>query len=55
MNAGRLGLSAAVIAVIIYLIFPVVVVVAISFSAGNFLRFPPPSRSRAISFPENPC
>ena len=43
--ASRLGLSAAVVAVIIYLIFPVVVVVAISFSAGNFLRFPPPGLS----------
>src|SRR5262249_31065451 len=43
--AGRLGLSAAVVAIIIYLVFPVVVVVAISFSAGNFLRFPPPRLS----------
>src|SRR5439155_7348578 len=43
--AGRLGLSAAVVAIIVYLIFPVVVVVAISFSAGNFLRFPPPGLS----------
>ncbi len=43
--AGRIGLSAAVVAVIVYLIFPVVVVVAISFSAGNFLRFPPPGLS----------
>jgi len=44
-TAGRLGLSAAVTAVILYLVFPVVVVVAISFSAGNFLRFPPPGLS----------
>jgi putative spermidine/putrescine transport system permease protein len=44
-TAGRLGLSAAVVAIIIYLIFPVVVVVAISFSAGNFLSFPPPGLS----------
>ena len=43
--AGRLGLSAAVAAIIVYLVFPVVVVVAISFSAGNFLRFPPPGLS----------
>ena len=43
--AGRLGLSAAVLAVLIYLIFPVIVVVAISFSSGNFLVFPPPGFS----------
>ena len=43
--AGRLGLGAAVAAIIVYLVFPVVVVVAISFSAGNFLRFPPPGLS----------
>jgi putative spermidine/putrescine transport system permease protein len=42
---SRMGLSAAVVAIIVYLIFPVVVVVAISFSAGNFLRFPPPGFS----------
>ena len=44
-TAGRLGLSAAVLAVLIYLIFPVIVVVAISFSSGNFLVFPPPGFS----------
>src|SRR6185295_2416270 len=44
-RAGRLGMSAAVLAVLIYLIFPVIVVVAISFSSGNFLVFPPPGFS----------
>jgi len=44
-TAGKLGLSAAVLAVLIYLIFPVIVVVAISFSSGNFLVFPPPGFS----------
>ena len=44
-GAGRLGLSAAVAAILLYLIFPVIVVVAISFSAGNFLSLPPPGFS----------
>src|SRR5262249_16614755 len=43
--AGRIGLSAAVVGVLVYLIFPVIVVVAISFSSGNFLVFPPPGFS----------
>jgi len=43
--AGRIGLGAAVAAVVVYLVFPVVVVVAISFSSGNFLAFPPPGLS----------
>ncbi len=43
--AARIGLSAAVAAVLLYLIFPVLVVVAISFSSGNFLVFPPPGLS----------
>jgi putative spermidine/putrescine transport system permease protein len=42
---GRIVLGAAVVAIIIYLIFPVIVVVAISFSSGNFLSFPPPGLS----------
>ena len=47
MNAlgGRIGLGAAVAAVLIYLIFPVIVVLAISLSSGNFLVFPPPGLS----------
>jgi len=49
-TAGRLGLSAAVLAVLIYLIFPVIVVVAISFSSGNFLVFPPPGFSLRCRF-----
>ena len=43
--AGRIGLGVTVAAIIVYLIFPVVVVVAISFSSGNFLVFPPPGLS----------
>ena len=38
---GRIAFGAAVLAIIVYLIFPVIVVLAISFSAGNFLTFPP--------------
>jgi putative spermidine/putrescine transport system permease protein len=45
LTAGKLGLTAAVAAILIYLIFPVVVVLAISFSSGNFLLFPPPGLS----------
>ena len=44
-TVSRIGLSAAVTGILIYLIFPVIVVVAISFSAGNFLVFPPPGFS----------
>jgi putative spermidine/putrescine transport system permease protein len=43
--AGRIALGAAVVAIILYLIFPVIVVVATSFSSGNFLLFPPPGLS----------
>ena len=47
MNAmvGRNLLGSAVGSVLLYLIIPVVVVVAISFSAGNYLAFPPPGLS----------
>jgi putative spermidine/putrescine transport system permease protein len=44
-TAGRIGLSAAVVAILVYLVFPVIVVLAISFSSGNFLFFPPPGLS----------
>jgi putative spermidine/putrescine transport system permease protein len=44
-TASRIALGAAVIGVLIYLVFPVIVVVAISFSSGNFLAFPPPGVS----------
>ncbi len=44
-NADRLILGTAVAAIILYLIFPVIVVLAISFSSGNFLNFPPPGFS----------
>jgi putative spermidine/putrescine transport system permease protein len=43
--AGKIGLGAVVVATLIYLIFPVIVVLAISFSSGNFLSFPPPGLS----------
>src|SRR5215470_5817803 len=43
--SNRVGLGVAVTAVLVYLIFPVIVVVAISFSSGNFLHFPPPGFS----------
>jgi putative spermidine/putrescine transport system permease protein len=43
--AGRIALGAAVTAVLLYLIFPVIVVLAISFSSGNYLVFPPPGLS----------
>ena len=47
---GRIALGAAVVAVIVYLIFPVIVVLAISFSAGNFLPSRRPvSRCAGIS------
>jgi putative spermidine/putrescine transport system permease protein len=38
---SRIALGTAVRAILLYLIFPVVVVLAISFSSGNFLTFPP--------------
>jgi putative spermidine/putrescine transport system permease protein len=44
-TASRVALGAAVIAVLVYLVFPVIVVLAISFSSGNFLAFPPPGLS----------
>jgi putative spermidine/putrescine transport system permease protein len=43
--AVRIGLGAAVTAILLYLIFPVIVVLAISFSSGNYLVFPPPGFS----------
>lgn len=43
--AGRIALGTAVTAILLYLIFPVIVVLAISFSSGNFLNFPPPGLS----------
>jgi ABC-type spermidine/putrescine transport system permease subunit II len=43
--ATRALLGSAVTAIILYLTFPVIVVLAISFSAGNFLVFPPPGLS----------
>src|SRR2546427_12802559 len=45
VTASKLWLGAAVVTILLYLIFPVIVVVAISFSAGNFLVFPPPGLS----------
>jgi putative spermidine/putrescine transport system permease protein len=45
LAADRIALGTAVVAIILYLIFPVIVVLAISFSSGNFLAFPPPGLS----------
>jgi putative spermidine/putrescine transport system permease protein len=45
VTAGGVALGVTVAAILIYLIFPVLVVLAISFSAGNFLSFPPPGLS----------
>ena len=42
---GRVGFGAAVAAVLLYLVVPVIVVVAISLSSGNYLSFPPPGLS----------
>ena len=42
---GRILLGSAVGSVLLYLTIPVVVVVAISFSSGNYLAFPPPGLS----------
>lgn len=44
-TAGRIVLGTAVVAVLLYLAVPVVVVVAISLSSGNYLSFPPPGLS----------
>ena len=43
--AGRIALGTVVVAVAFYLIFPVIVVLGISFSSGDFLGFPPPGFS----------
>ena len=44
-TADRIVLGTAAAAIVAYLIFPVIVVLAISFSAGYFLEFPPPGLS----------
>ena len=41
----RVGLGAVVAFALVYLLFPVLVVVTISFSAVGYLRFPPPAFS----------
>jgi putative spermidine/putrescine transport system permease protein len=45
ITVGRVALGTAVTVIVLYLIFPVIVVLAISFSSGNFLVFPPPGFS----------
>ena len=45
MTAGRIGLVLGVLGVVIYLLFPVIVVVTISLSSGTYLNFPPPGLS----------
>jgi ABC-type spermidine/putrescine transport system permease subunit II len=45
MMAGRFGLALGAFGVIVYLLFPVIVVVTISLSSGTYLNFPPPGLS----------
>lgn len=45
MTAGRIILGATVIGGVVYLLFPVVVVVTISLSSATYLNFPPPGLS----------
>src|SRR5579863_8504723 len=45
LSADRIMLGTTVTGILISLIFPVIVVLAISFSSGNFLAFPPPGLS----------
>ena len=42
---GTVGLGAGVLGVIVYLLFPVIVVVTISISSATYLNFPPPGLS----------
>lgn len=42
---GRVAFGAAVVAVLLYLVVPVIVVVTISLSSGAYLSFPPPGFS----------
>lgn len=44
-RAEQIVLGTVVTAILLYMIFPVIVVLAISFSSGNFLVFPPPGLS----------
>ena len=44
-SAGKIALGVAVAVILVYLVFPVIVLLAISFSSGNFLAFPPPGFS----------
>lgn len=45
MRTGRVALGAGVLGVIIYLLFPVIVVITISLSSATYLNFPPPGVS----------
>ena len=45
IRIGSLGIPVGTLLVLIYLLFPVVVVVMISFSSARFLSFPPPGYS----------
>jgi putative spermidine/putrescine transport system permease protein len=45
MTPGRIGLALGALGVIVYLLFPVIVVVTISLSSGTYLNFPPPGLS----------
>ncbi len=45
LATGRIGLSAGVLCVVVYLLFPVIVVITISLSSATYLNFPPPGLS----------
>src|SRR5262245_12558555 len=45
MTSGRIGLALGVLGVVVYLLFPVIVVVTISLSSATYLNFPPPGLS----------
>src|SRR5262245_65614262 len=45
MTSGRIGLALGVLGVVVYLLFPVIVVISISLSSATYLNFPPPGLS----------
>jgi putative spermidine/putrescine transport system permease protein len=44
-GAGGIGLGAGVLFIVVYLLFPVIVVITISVSSATYLNFPPPGFS----------
>ena len=45
MKAGSVALGASVLGGIVFLLFPVIVVITISLSSATYLNFPPPGFS----------